>query len=608
MNEDDVFRSVTYHLSTTSYAEGIEQMETSESFAQLRLRFTDPLQHDYEAVRPIILFAQPINERSEETEIERTTLGEKAKRFVTGGMLGLVDQRQGNSGRKGHEYPEVIARQILYLKQLYPPIHYREIVRILERTFGYHTNHHTVKHFLEANPIPVQLPFNWKTFHDFEDAYQARWTVVRMFYEGWNKKSIAGLLELSRQHVIRLIQAFEKDGFDSLEDQRTRPVNHPDNQMTLPFLEEVFAVQIEYPRTGRYRVHGLLEYMKGEDEVPSERTVGRAMAYNRVFNGAPEAWMSDKEEPESNVGPLPFEPLYRHQYWFVDIRYLVQLDGEWVYSICLIEGYSRKILAGMSSPYQDELAILQLLHAALSVYGAPTGIVSDNGSVFTANAYEQLLQTLQIQSHHIEKGKPWQNLIEAQFKIQLRLADAKFVKAQNLTEIQEQHGAFVQIFNVTNHWAHRNRTDGLKTPTAVLGVRQARSLDPELLRKAFQYLQFSRVITPNGYVSVQRFYLYAERGLAKQQVAVWIYEDRLHIEYQQIPLARYLCTINRQRKQLRSVSKPSLFSTPFVSPQPDLIALDDAQWLKIRPRPYTKRPLRQGPFATQLMLLEKVGV
>ena len=36
---------------------------------------------------------------------------------------------------------------MLYVKQLYPPIHLREIERIVQRKFGYKTNHHTIKHF-----------------------------------------------------------------------------------------------------------------------------------------------------------------------------------------------------------------------------------------------------------------------------------------------------------------------------------------------------------------------------------------------------------------------------------------------------------------------------
>ena len=111
------------------------------------------------------------------------------------------------------------------------------------------------------------------------------------------------------------------------------------------------------------------------------------------------------------------------------MRYLVQLEGSWVYSICIIEGYSRKILAGMASPHQDRTAVLQILYAALAAYGCPQALVSDNGSVFTAKDYLAILRDLDIEPLHIEKGKPWQNLIEAQCKVQLRLADFQFEQA-----------------------------------------------------------------------------------------------------------------------------------------------------------------------------------
>jgi transposase InsO family protein len=151
------------------------------------------------------------------------------------------------------------------------------------------------------------------------------------------------------------------------------------------------------------------------------------MAINRQFHGAPGPWRSARDEQPAEVSlkHLPYRPTYRHHMWFTDIRYLVQLDGRWVYSICVIEGYSRKILAGMVSPHQDLTAILQLLYAALSEYGCPQALVSDNGSVFTAGDYLTILRALEIEPLHIEKGKPWQNLIEAQFKVQLRLADCK---------------------------------------------------------------------------------------------------------------------------------------------------------------------------------------
>jgi hypothetical protein len=68
-------------------------MTPAEDFGQLRLKFTDPVQHHYEVIRPIVLYSETISERSRQTGIERTQVGEKTKRFIQKGMFGLVDQR-----------------------------------------------------------------------------------------------------------------------------------------------------------------------------------------------------------------------------------------------------------------------------------------------------------------------------------------------------------------------------------------------------------------------------------------------------------------------------------------------------------------------------------
>lgn len=461
---------------------------------------------------------------------------------------------------------------------------------------------------LPKNPVPIQMTLKIEAFHEFEDAYQARWMVVRMYYEGWRKQSISDVLKLSRRHVIRLIDAFEQDGFTGLEDKRTRSANHPHNQMTLPFLEKVLDIQKEFPRAGRFRIHGILEKNNHPEAVPSESSVGRAIAYNRALNGAPGPWPPppvprSREDPQ----PLPYQPLHRHHYWFVDIRYLVKLDNHWVYSICVIEGYSRKILAGLVSEHQDELAILQLLHAAFAEYGRPENIVSDNGAVFKANAYEQLLDKLDIQPCYIMKRQPWQNLIEAQFKIQQRLADSKIEQADDLSEIEDHHAAFIQVFNTTNHWAHRNREDGLKTPVAVLGWKRGEPVAPERLRSVFRHLQYSRKVNQQGLVSVQRYYIYAHRGLSSKRVAIWIYENRMHIEHKQTPLARYTVSLNRHNNSLTSITNPQIYPTSFQLPQLEMFELDESEWKRVLQRSPYHTHLPQGPLAQQLALFNCWG-
>src|SRR5919199_2192444 len=321
-------------------------MPATDDFQQLALRFSDPVQHDNEVIRDIILFDATIAERSRITGVDRKTVTETPRRFLEDGMLGLVDRRTlTDKGQR--DYPAVVASYILYIKQLYPPIHHREIARIIGRKFGYKTDHKRVQRFLARHPIPVQLPLPVTGYHQFDDAYRARWTVVRMDYEGWHQTSIAGVLKLSRQHVWHILQAFKRDGFAGLEDQRTRPATHPATQLSLPFLKDVLDVQRAHPRAGRFRVRGLLARRTGEDP-PSERTVGRAMALNRQVHGAPEAWVTDRPDsaaPDGVIKDMPFAPTHRHQYWFIDYRYLVRLDQDedgpdraerWAYSLCII--------------------------------------------------------------------------------------------------------------------------------------------------------------------------------------------------------------------------------------------------------------------------------
>lgn len=56
----------------------------TDDFSQLQLQFTDPIQYDYEAIRPIVLFAETVTQRSEQIGLDRTTIGDKARCFITG--------------------------------------------------------------------------------------------------------------------------------------------------------------------------------------------------------------------------------------------------------------------------------------------------------------------------------------------------------------------------------------------------------------------------------------------------------------------------------------------------------------------------------------------
>jgi hypothetical protein len=154
------------------------------------------------------------------------------------------------------------------------------------------------------------------------------------------------------------------------------------------------------------------------------------------------------------------------------------------------------------------------------------------------------------------------------------------------------------------HWGHKERADGKRTPISVLAWLQGRTVDPQQLQQLFQTIRFDRTVNRYGFVSIQRYYLYAEQGLSRKRVSIWIYEGKIQIDYQQTMLAKYVCDYDQHQKQLQNVRQPTLFQNPFKSPQLVLFELDDEQWLKIRQRAYHRQQKRLEKQGRQLPLLQ----
>jgi hypothetical protein len=116
------------------------------------------------------------------------------------------------------------------------------------------------------------------------------------------------------------------------------------------------------------------------------------------------------------------------------------------------------------------------------------------------------------------------------------LAQKSHLKLHEAADIEacvQAHTAFVETYNTTRHWAHREWEDGRHTPADVLGWVRHRYIEPADVQRAFRHLQVTRTVNRHGFVSIQRFYVYAEQGLARQRVSIWLYDGRLRVEYAQ---------------------------------------------------------------------------
>ena len=90
---------------------------------------------DYEDDSSGVLFAETVPNAVVRQASERTMRGLKARRFAMEGMLETDGSTVVNPERGDMSIRKPSRRAIYMDKQLYPPIHDREIVRIMQRKF-----------------------------------------------------------------------------------------------------------------------------------------------------------------------------------------------------------------------------------------------------------------------------------------------------------------------------------------------------------------------------------------------------------------------------------------------------------------------------------------
>ncbi len=303
---------------------------------------------------------------------------------------------------------------------------------------------------------------------------------------------------------------------------------------------------------------------------------------------------------------MPFEASFRHEYWTSDVRYIdhsIPETGQ-AYVVAILENYSRAVLASTVTLSQDTNAYLSVLHAAIGRHGSPNAIVNDGGGVFRSDRAKAVYEALGIEKVEIEKGQPWQSFIETNFGLQRRLADHFFAQAQNWEDLVAEHDLWLERHNTQRHFAHEGREDGRRSPAEVLGPVRVVRHHPLDLSRAFFSTMLVRRLDALGYARVKHWRVYAEEGLARREVAVWLVDGEMEVEYGGQTLSRYDVSLSREAK-LEAVTNPRLFSTPYGAAQLKLFSLEEALgaagWLKaLRLDEYAARSRR--PEALQQAL------
>ena len=578
-------------------------MEPLRDFAQLQLRFVDHVQWRYEVIRPLVLFADhTAAQRAQETQTHPDTVRRLTRRFRQQGMLGLFpDHVDVVTPSRGRQVPEAVAQEITRLKALYDGFQYRELARIVFCRFGYAIDDKTVKKLWQQSPVPVQGELPFGAYHSHPERYHARLQVIKLYYQGWNKRSISRFLHVSRPTVDRWIGRFEAEHFAGLADKSRAPKSTA-RKVWLPLMIDVYHLQKRHPDAGRFRLWSLLART-----AISERTVGRVMALNKeVYDDIPHV---RKKAPKKDPQPHPYKATVPHEFWFIDGRQMdFALEGVKWWSLIILDGYSRTILAGAVAPSEASWVALMVLYTACLRYGVPETVISDSGGAYISHEFAAVCKRLQIHHEPIvgTKGESYKNLIETHFNVQRRLYDYQFSLTQTPAEFERVHQTFIQTYNATAHQGLLKAQFDPPIPLAVLGEAKGRLYTPEALARKFLRALFPRTTNRYGCVTLHSYHFYVEEGLPKTQVLLWVYGEQLRAVLDNVVLAEYRCHYDWRERKVKDIQDGVFYPTRFASPQGSLIPLNPQEALVVyRPTPLLRQARLPFP-AQQLWLFELV--
>ena len=561
------------------------------------------MQWRYEVIRPLVLFGdRTATQRAQETQTHPDTVRALTRRFRQQGMDGLLPpgRRKGPQQRE-LRIREAVRQEVDRLKALYPGFHYRELARILSYKFETHINDKTAKHLWMRSEVAPQGQLPLSTYHTQLERAQARLQVITLYAQGWEKRSISRFLQVSRPMIDAWIQRWETEHMTGLLDKSRAP-KVPARKVWLPLMLRVYHLQKRHPDAGGFRIWSLL----ATSEI-SVRTVERIMALNRqLYADIPHGRLARAKPPPQ---PHPYKATAPHQYWFIDGRKMdFAIDGVKWWSLIILDGYSRTMLAGAVAPTEASWVALMVLYTACLRYGVPYSLISDSGGAFTSNEFEAVCTRLQIDHKPIEstKGESYLNWMETHCNVQRRLYDYQFSLSTTPMAFEQAHQAFLHLYNTTAHQGlHKERFDP-PIPLQVLGEAKGRLYTADELTRKFSQALFPRTTNQYGCVTLHSYHFYVEQGVPKTQVLLWVYGEQLRAVLDNVVLAEYCCRYDWRERKVRDIHDGVFYPTRFASPQGTLIPLNPQEALVVYRPQALRRPPPQSLPAQQLWLFELV--
>lgn len=210
----------------------------------------------------------------------------------------------------------------------------------------------------------------------------------------------------------------------------------------------------QYPRYGYRRIHIFLGRQ------------GHQMSPDRAYRIWRQAGLQvPRKRPRKRVAgsrPRPLPVTGRNQVWAYDFVFDACANGQQLKCLTIVDEYTRESLAIDVAGSIRSGRVIEVLTKLVSEHGAPQHLRSDNGPEFVSKAVLKWLVASNINTAHIDPGKPWQNGLDESFNGKFRDECLSLEWFRNRTEAKIVIETWRRHYNeVRPHSSH-----GYLTPAA----------------------------------------------------------------------------------------------------------------------------------------------
>lgn len=205
---------------------------------------------------------------------------------------------------------------------------------------------------------------------------------------------------ISRETFYVYLRRFQAEGFEGLEPRSRQPHRQP-GRMPPAIEEQVCRMRKDHPRWGARRIR--TELTRAGVSPPAVSSIHRALVRNNLVALRP---------PRPKPATMRFERSSPNDLWQIDASELTLAAGERVWSMDILDDHARFCLGLRVATGPTGEAAWACFEWAVSRYGLPAQVLSDNGLCFTGRLhgatveFERRLEALGIKFLHSRPYHP----------------------------------------------------------------------------------------------------------------------------------------------------------------------------------------------------------